>query len=120
MLSVCLLTLLSVCAAFAQYTSGIEGTAIDQSGAAVTGAKVIVTNEATQVARETTTNSSGYFRISEIAPGAYQVEVRMTGFQNWAEQSIQVGANQMRAVYPSLRVGEQKAEVQVSASVETI
>ena len=120
MLSVTALFLAAACAAFAQYTSGIEGTAVDPSGAALANAKVVVTNEATQVARETTTNGSGYFRVSEIAPGTYQVEVQITGFQNWIQKGIQVDANQVRAVYPSLRVGEQKVEVQVSATTETI
>ena len=119
-LSVAALFLLAVCASFAQYTSGIEGTAVDPSGAAIANAKVVVTNEATQVARETTTSGSGYFRVSEIAPGTYQVEVQITGFQNWIQKGIQVDANQVRAVYPSLRVGEQKVEVQVSATTETI
>jgi hypothetical protein len=117
---ICSALLFITCAAFAQYTSGIEGTAVDQSGAAVANAKVVVTNEATQVARETTTNVSGYFRVSEIAPGTYRVEVQMTGFQNWIQAGIQVDANQLRTVYPSLRVGEQKAEVQVTATAEAI
>src|SRR5262249_32602846 len=83
-------------------------------------AKVVVTNEATQVARETATNGSGYFRVIEIAPGTYQVEVQLTGFQNWVQKGIQVDANQLRAVYPAMRLGEQKAEIEVSAGVETI
>lgn len=112
--------MLTACAVFAQYTSGIEGTAVDQSGAAIANAKVLVTNEATQVARETTTNSSGYFRVSEIAPGSYRVEVQMTGFQNWIQTGVHVDANQLRSVYPSLRVGEQKAEVEVTATAEAI
>ena len=53
--------------AFAQYTSGVEGTALDQTGAAVPNAKVLVTNEATQVTKETTTNASGYFRAPAFA-----------------------------------------------------
>ena len=52
----------------AQYTSGIEGTVVDQSGSAISNARVVITNEATQVTRELTTNASGYFRAPDLAP----------------------------------------------------
>ena len=106
--------------AFAQYTSGVEGTALDQTGAALPKARILVTNEATQVTRETTTNASGYFRASELLPGTYRVEVQLAGFQNWVERSIQIDANQLRSVYPKLQVGEQSVKVEVSANVERI
>ena len=106
--------------AAAQYTSGIEGTIVDQSGAAIANAKVLIVNEATQVANETTTNVSGYFRTPNLPPGSYRIQVTQTGFQNWTQTNIQVDANQLRTVYPRMLVGEQKAEVQVTAQVETI
>jgi len=98
----------------------VEGTALDQTGAALPNAKVLVTNEATQVTKETTTNASGYFRASELLPGTYRVEVQLSGFQNWIERSIQIDANQLRSVYPKLQVGEQNVRVEVSANVERI
>lgn len=104
----------------AQYTSGVEGTALDQTGSPLPNAKVLVTNEATQVTRETTTNGSGYFRASELLPGIYRVEVQLVGFQNWVERSVQIDANQMRSVYPKLQVGEQSAHIEVSATAEGI
>ena len=112
--------LLAAQLALAQYTSGVEGTALDQTGSPLPSAKVLVTNEATQVTRETMTNSSGYFRVSELLPGIYRVQVQLTGFQNWVESSIQIDANQMRSVYPKLQVGEQSAHVEVSATAEGI
>lgn len=114
------LFLLVVMCALAQYTSGIEGTVADQTGSAIANASVLVTNEATQVAREIKTNASGYFRAPDLAPGTYRVQVRLAGFQNWVETAIQVDANQLRTVYPKLVVGEQKTEVEVSAHVEAI
>ncbi len=105
---------------FAQYNSGLEGTVVDQSGAAVANAHVVATNQATQVARETNANDSGYFRIPELAPGVYGVVIRLAGFQGWAQTEIQVDANQIRTLYPKLLVGQQKAEVEVSAHAEAI
>jgi hypothetical protein len=104
----------------AQYTSGIEGSIVDPSGSGVANAHVVVINEATQVVRELTTNASGYFRASDLAPGSYRVEVKFHGFQDWTETNVHVDANQVRTVYPKLAIGEQKAVVEVSAHTEAI
>lgn len=114
------LFLILAATAAAQYTSGIEGTVADQSGAAIANAAVLVTNEATQVARETATNATGYFRVPDLPPGVYRVQIRQTGFQVWAQAGIQIDANQLRTVYPKLLIGEQKAEIEVTAAAEAI
>src|SRR5258708_1829710 len=106
--------------AVGQYTSGVEGTIVDQSGAAIPGAQVTVRNEGTRVSSEATTNAAGYFRSPDLPPGAYSVEVRVAGFQNWIQRGIQVDAHQLRTVYPKLVVGQQDAAVEVSAHTETI
>jgi hypothetical protein len=111
---------LSVSCSLAQYTSGVEGTATDESGSAVANARVVVTNQATQVTREITSNADGYFLASDLAPGVYQVQVQLPGFKTWVQTEIQVDANRLRTIYPKLAVGEQKIEVQVSAQAEAI
>ncbi|MGI8988924.1 MAG: carboxypeptidase regulatory-like domain-containing protein [Bryobacteraceae bacterium] len=104
----------------AQYTSGIEATIVDQSGSAISNAQVIITNQATQTVREVTANASGYFRVSDLPPGIYRVEVRLPGFEKYIQTDLQIDANQMRTIYPRLLVGEQKVAVEVSATVEAI
>jgi hypothetical protein len=116
---VCLF-LLAAGAVSAQYTSGLEGTVVDQSGSAVPNAHVVATNQATRVVREANANDNGYFRIPELAPGTYRVEVQLTGFQGYIETDIQVDANQLRTLYPKLLVGQQKSEVEVSSHTEAI
>src|SRR5947209_5886810 len=87
-----LLTLKAV-PAWAQFSSGIEGTAHDTSGAALAGASVIVTDTRLGVSKGTTTNDAGFFRIDRIAASTYTVEVRMTGFETWRQAglTLQVG-----------------------------
>ena len=114
------LSLLFTASAIAQYTSGIEATVVDQSGSAIADAHVVVTNQATRVVREVTSSGSGYFRVPDLAPGLYRVELRIPGFENWAQTDIKVDAGQLRTIYPKLLVGEQKVAVEVSASVEAI
>ncbi|MDQ2950137.1 MAG: TonB-dependent receptor [Acidobacteriota bacterium] len=104
----------------AQYNSGIEATIVDQSGSAISDARVTITNQATHVVREVTANASGYFRVSDLAPGPYRVEVQSPGFEKYVQTSLQITANQLTTIYPKLAVGEQKVAVEVTANVETI
>ena len=122
MIRMCCVWLLLAAASLmkAQYTSGIEATVVDQSGSAISGAQVTITNQATQTVREVTAGGSRYFRVSDLAPGTYRVEVRIPGFERYIQTDLQVDANQLRTIYPRLVVGEQKVAVEVSANVEAI
>ena len=61
--------------------SSITGTITDPSGAVVTGASVKVANESTGAIRATTTNSSGFYTVSSLAPGRYTVTVEAPSFE---------------------------------------
>ena len=73
---------------FAQFSSGIEGTVHDSTGAVVAGAKVTATDTRLGVAKETTTNDSGFFRIDSVAASIYTVEIQMTGFETWRQVGL--------------------------------
>jgi hypothetical protein len=104
----------------AQFTSGIEGTVHDALQAVVPGAEVIVVNEATQVTLRSRSNDSGFFRITQLPPGTYRVEVRQTGFQSWVQTGLALTGSELRTLYPVLAVGEQRQIVEVSATVAAV
>jgi carboxypeptidase family protein len=56
-------------------TGTIVGTVTDQSGAVVSGAKVMVTNLATNQTANFTTTSSGLYDAGPLVPGRYKVNV---------------------------------------------
>ena len=66
--------------ASAQYNSGIRGIVSDSSGALVSGATVVVKNNATGISRTMTTSESGSFDFQRLSPGDYTVTVDATGF----------------------------------------
>src|SRR5580698_7907511 len=71
------LLLLASVSIFGQGSEGrISGTVTDQSGAAIAGAKVTVTDEQRNVPRVLTTDSSGTFAAPNLIPGTYDVHVR--------------------------------------------
>ncbi len=104
----------------AQFTSSVEGTVTDASQAAVPEAQVTLTNQLTQVVHRTTTSEAGFFRILQLPPGAYRLEVRREGFRTWVENDLILEGSQARTVYPVLAVGEQAARVEVTAAVNAI
>src|ERR1022692_1389436 len=68
---------------FAQFSSGIEGTVQDQSGAILPGAKVTITDTRLGIERTVTSNQAGYFRIDSIAASDYTVIIEVAGFKKY-------------------------------------
>src|SRR3984957_6573330 len=79
--ALCGLLLLAMPAA-AQTTAGrILGTVTDQSGAAVGGATVVVTDVQHGVSRTLNTGDSGDYVAAELQPGTYQIRAESKGFK---------------------------------------
>jgi len=55
-------------------TSTLNGTITDPQGAAVASAKVTITNEATSVSREITTDAQGFYTFANLVPGLYTLK----------------------------------------------
>jgi carboxypeptidase family protein/TonB-dependent receptor-like protein len=72
--------LLCCAAAAAQGGASLEGTIKDESGGALPGATVVVTNTSTGAAQTLVTGSSGNYRAVNLPPGLYQVAVELAGF----------------------------------------
>src|SRR5262249_37294523 len=108
---------------FGQTTSGtIAGTVLDPQGNVLPGASVKIKNLGTGATREASSNSSGYYRVTGLAPGRYEVEAGAPGFAG--ETRGEVGrtvAGGKRGEF-NLKVGVAKENVTVevqSVSVET-
>jgi len=76
----CLLaTAAAVCASAQDTSATIGGTVLDPSGAAVSGAKVTITNtDRNQVIREVTTETAGTYTAPLLPIGHYSVKVEAT------------------------------------------
>jgi hypothetical protein len=108
--------------AIAQYSSGIEGTVADQSGAVIPSAQVTVTNQDTQVKQTAISNAQGFVQILHLPPGRYVAAVAATGFTTWEQKNIDIEGTDVRSIYPKLLVGSTQATVEVtsnSSAVET-
>lgn len=101
-------------------TSRITGTVSDSSGAAVAGATVTLTNEATNVSFTTTTSNSGGFLFDLIQPGTYTVAVEKEGFKKFVSSKNAVLINQPATINIGLEVGDVSAVVSVEATAEQV
>src|SRR5437868_1613072 len=80
--SAALLLMLAVFAAVgrAQFSSSLQGSVQDPSGAVVPSATVTLTNTANNVSQQTTTGNGGEYRFVSVAPGPYTVSAEAKGF----------------------------------------
>ena len=76
-----------------QATGSIVGTVMDSSNAVIPGAKVTVTNIATNQTQTAVSNSAGNFQFLNLLPSTYKVTVEKEGFQNYlvAGEQVPVG-----------------------------
>lgn len=106
--------------AWSQYGSSVEGTVVDQSGAAVPNATVTATNQATGVARSTTTNPSGFYRIAGLPPGSYTVTGSAATFKQQSMPGVVVAAEAVRGLNLTLQPGPAEQSVTVTAGNEQL
>lgn len=112
-----LLSVLFFCSAtWAQFGAALQGAVQDPQGAAVPGAKVTLTNDATGVAQTTTSSGQGVYRFSELAPGQYTLTVEATGFQKSVTNNIQIKAELTTGLNVTLQIGQVAQSVTISAS----
>src|SRR3984893_6773117 len=105
-------------AAFAQVESGtINGVVLDNSGAVISGASVIITNTATAQARRTLTNTSGEYSAPSLAPGTYDIEVSKAGFATSVQRGVILQVNQTQGINITLNPGSVQETVEVTSLV---
>lgn len=82
--------------------AAITGTVADSTGALVTQAKVTARNLATSLSRSTATDGSGSYRITSLAPGAYDVLVEHKGFKAVDYSHVELTVGQVQNLSPTL------------------
>jgi hypothetical protein len=98
----------------------IQGRVTDTSKAAVPGASVEVLNIATGVVAATVSNDEGSFRVAFLNPGTYRVTVKLTGFNTFVSDKIEVHVADLLTVDAVLKVGALTEEVTVTATAATV
>ena len=93
--------------------ASMTGLITDQSGAAVPGATVTATNQATNVDYTAVTNEAGNYTITSVPVGTYIIKAELASFKTATTKPITVEAKQILRLDFKLEVGglEQNVEV---------
>lgn len=79
-------------------TGQIHGTVRDQTGGAIAGATLTITNVAGGVTRNLTADGNGMYSASDLRPGTYTARATFPGFQPWQRTNILLEAGGDQAI----------------------
>ena len=93
----------------------LVGTVTDNSGSVIVSAKVTATQVGTNLARNVTTDSNGYYVIPTLRPAQYNLSVAAAGFHTFSQKDITLLADQTLSVNVEMKVGATSETVEVTA-----
>jgi len=102
-------------AAMAQQNSEIVGTVTDQTGAAVPGAKLVLTQTETGYAYNTVSNGTGGYTFAGLNVGTYTLKAAAKGFETYTASGLELNVSQTLATNIKLTVGAETIDVSVTA-----
>src|SRR5688500_7587961 len=92
----------------------------DQSGGAVPGADVTVTQSGTGLTRNGISNDVGLATLATLPPGSYEVKVSLAGFKEFVTSGVTVSEDSVVRVGSLLEVGQVTDTVTVTAGVAVL
>ncbi len=101
-------------------TGKVVGEVTDPQGAVVAGAKVAVTNIATNISIQTVTDKDGVYQALHLPIGSYRVEVIQPGFQKVVTTAQSLEINQTLRIDIKLQVSAATETVEVSGSTTQV
>ncbi|HEX4949297.1 MAG TPA: carboxypeptidase-like regulatory domain-containing protein [Blastocatellia bacterium] len=114
------LVLLSVTLHAQTITGRISGTITEATGAVVPGATVKVTNQDTQETRTVMTDPNGFYVVTNLLVGVYNVTVEQAGFKKITKSGHDLVADGRLTVNFVLEAGAITESVEVTAIGETV
>ncbi|MBZ5645128.1 MAG: TonB-dependent receptor, partial [Acidobacteriia bacterium] len=107
--------------AYSQGSAGrISGTIMDQTGGAIAGATVTITDTQRGVSRTLTTDDAGAYSAPNVIPGTYLVKAEAKGFKTIQHENVVLQINQDIRVDLTLQPGEQQQTITVTESIPMV
>ena len=109
----CALSFAPLPAAAQSITGAIVGRVTDPSDAVIVGANVRAINTATEVADAAATDDSGFYRLPNLLPGEYFIEVEATGFQTTRVSAQRLSLADNLRLDVQLKIGAETVSITV-------
>jgi iron complex outermembrane receptor protein len=93
----------------------VTGTIVDEQGASMPHATVVVRTANNSVTRKTTTDANGRFTLSGVLPGRYEVDADAPGFALAKRDGLVLSAGQTLDLPLTLKVNDVSQQVTVEA-----
>jgi len=109
--------------AFGQATisfAQLNGTVMDASGRAVVGATVSLRDLGTNRTYSAVSNTSGFYIVPSLAPGAYELTVQNSGFAKHVQTGITLSVGQTATADVTLKVAASSEVVTVTTEVPPV
>jgi hypothetical protein len=110
----------TLCKAQLSTTGTIDGTVLDQSGAVVPGAKIVITQVETKTVTETVSNAAGRFFQVGLNSGHYEVTIASPGFTSYREANIYLEPTGSYTVNAMMKPGAVATTVTVSGDMAQV
>ena len=103
-----------------QATAQISGSVKDQSGAALPGVEITVTQTDTGVTRSAVTNETGSYILQNLPIGSYRLEASLPGFRSYVQTGIVLQVNGSPVINATLSIGQVTEEIEVTANASLV
>ena len=97
-------------------TGRVVGIIYDQSGGVIADASVTVTNVATHISRETTTDTTGFYQVLALTVGSYTVSVEHQGFRSATTAQNKLEINQTLKIDIKMELGSATETITVEST----
>ncbi|HET9533320.1 MAG TPA: carboxypeptidase regulatory-like domain-containing protein, partial [Blastocatellia bacterium] len=101
-------------------TAEIRGQVTDEKGAAISGATITLTDVGKGTTRTVRSDENGNYVVLSLLPSDYTMKVEASGFATKTLTNIHLDVGQAANIPVTLNVGGVQAEVNVTASTETV
>src|SRR5436190_2192053 len=104
---------------YAQTLGEITGRVTDPSGSVIPTASITLINVNTNAVRNAVTTDAGVYAFPSVAPGSYQLTIRVPGFKT-ASERFEVQVQQAVRLDVTLQVGQPSESVEVAANADLL
>ncbi len=103
-----------------QSTATLAGTVSDETGGVLPGADITLRNVENGSTRDAITDDTGQFRVTNLAPGEYELRAQLPGFQTAIRSGIVLNVGRSPSLNLTLSVGSVSEEVIVTGDAPLV